>query len=234
MRQNFFQRKSKSPMMNRRSQRQMQLINCSNHGQNSELFIVEGESASSSVSALCQTDFQAVLPLQGKPLNAYKATAHKVDASPLHVQFAQALGIAKPTAITTAEMAQLNFGNIYLLFDPDADGIHIGALVILYIQKWLPQLFEQQKVHMLRAPMYGVSYLQNGKTFTHYAYLPEQLNQIKQNIETKGYKITKTQRFQSIGSVPPKVLEQFCINPSTRQANIIDDQHVQSVVMMFG
>lgn len=222
--------------MNRRSQRQMKLLDSLIHGADAELFIVEGESAASSVFALCNRQYQAVLPLQGKPLNAYRATASKVNASPLHVQFANALGLDKPTAISEEELAKLNFGKVFLLFDPDADGIHIGALVLMYLQKWLPQLIAQQRVFMLRSPMFAVM-SKNPSTneqFTEFAYLPEQLAQIKQGIAHDGNLVLKTERYQSVGSVPPTLLERLCINPNTRQANAVTPQHVEAVLSMFG
>lgn len=228
--------------MNRRSQRQMQLLDSYKHGNNCELFIVEGESAANSVSALCDRQFQAVLPLQGKPLNAHKATKNKVNASPLHVQFAMALGLKTPTAITQTELANLNFGNIYLLFDPDADGIHIGALVLMYIQKWLPELIAHNKVHMIRLPMFSItsktlSANTNSKKDdlkTEFAYLPEQFASIKKQIEQNNGIVLKTQRYQSVGSVPANVLHSLCIDPATRKTAVVDGAHINAVLQIFG
>lgn len=221
--------------MNRRSQRQMQLLDSNTHGNECELFIVEGESAASSVSALCDKQLQAVLPLQGKPLNAYKASRDKVQASPLHIQFANALGLACPTKITTTELKNLNYGKILLLFDPDADGIHIGALVLLYIQRWLPELIEHNKVFMLRSPMYSVtSKNKDNVQTTQFAYLPQQLSQLKNHVKQADDTLVKTERFQSVGSVPPDVLAKLCIDPTTRQANLVNDAHIQAIISIFG
>lgn len=221
--------------MNRRHQRQMQLIDCQQHGAESELFIVEGESAASSVSALCNAEFQAVLPLQGKPLNAFKASEDKVLSCPLYHQFAEALGLSKATAATPNELANLRFGKVFLLFDPDADGIHIGALFLLYLKRWLPELLDSGKVFMLRTPMFGLEIANvSGNTRTEYAFLPQQLTAMKADIAKQGDTLKRTDYFQSLGSVPPEVLSEFCIYPDTRQANVISEAHMDAVVATFG
>lgn len=221
--------------MNRRHQRQMQLIDCQQHGAESELFIVEGESAASSVSALCNAEFQAVLPLQGKPLNAFKASENKVLACPLYHQFAEAMGLQKATTICSQEIANLRFGKVFLLFDPDADGIHIGALFLLYLKRWLPELLDTGNVFMLRTPMFGLEVVNAaGDIRTEYAFLPQQLTAMRTDIAKQGETIKRTDYFQSLGSVPPTVLSQFCIHPETRQANVISKAHMDAVVATFG
>lgn len=221
--------------MNRRSQRQMTLIDCQQHGAGSELFVVEGESAANAVSALCDSVYQAVLPLQGKPLNAFKVSEDKVLASPLYYQFAQALGIANATNITSAELKNLHFGKVFLLFDPDADGIHIGALFLLYLIRWLPSLLTEEKVYMLRTPMFGMQVQScTGEVRTEFAYLPQQRNAIQQQCVANGETILRIDHFQSLGSVPPHVLESFCIHPSTRRAKVVGKTHIDAVVAMFG
>ena len=78
----------------------MKLVDCREHGANAELFVVEGDSAARSVVALRNDREQAVLPLQGKPLNAWKASRAKVEASPLYRQLAGALGLSSPVAVS--------------------------------------------------------------------------------------------------------------------------------------
>ncbi len=139
----------------------MSLADCREHGPSSgnELLLVEGESAASSVVAVRDERFQAVLPLQGKPMNAWTATQPKVAQHVLYQQLGAALGLAVPTAITAAELSALRYERVVLLFDGDADGIHIGALMVLYFHRWLPQLLAQQRVWLVRAPMFEVRVL---------------------------------------------------------------------------
>lgn len=213
----------------------MQLIDSQTHGADAELFIVEGESAANSVSALCNSAFQAVLPLQGKPLNAYKATADKVLACPLYHQFAAALGLQQATCMTEDELLKLRFGKVFLLFDPDADGIHIGALFLLYLKRWLPELLDAGRVYMLRTPMFGMEITDtSGHTRTEYAFLPQQMNSLKAHIAKQGHTLKRTDYFQSLGTVPTDVLATFCIHPDTRQASVVSNAHLDAVVATFG
>ena len=110
-----------------RGQASAMLLDSQQHGPEAELLLVEGESAAQSVAAVRQSLRQAVLPLQGKPLNAWKAGRDKVLASPLYRQLAAALGLPDAVSCSDADVGRLRYGRILLLFDPDADGIHIGA-----------------------------------------------------------------------------------------------------------
>ncbi|MEM7560450.1 MAG: toprim domain-containing protein, partial [Planctomycetota bacterium] len=112
------------------------LHDCEVHGSDShaELFIVEGDSASQAVAAVRDPRFQAVLPMQGKPLNASKASWRAVREYELYQQAFIALGYSQlcsagRLANHVAKPEACRFSKILLLFDPDADGIHCGALM---------------------------------------------------------------------------------------------------------
>ena len=138
------------PTSTRFSQAKAKLVDCQDHGpgpgSNAKLILVEGHSATSSIVAVRNPRRQAILPLQGKPLSAWTATVAAVAAVAAvaeHVLFQQlavALGLAAPTAWLEGQPAALRFNRVVLLFSPDADGIHIGALMVLYFQRWLPRL----------------------------------------------------------------------------------------------
>ena len=106
----------------------IKLINSRTHGAGTELFIVEGDSAASTVAHLRDGVFQAVLPMQGKPLNAIKARPEKVANYPLFKAVMDSLGAGFGTDF---DLDKLQFERVVLLFEPDADGIHSGALVLL-------------------------------------------------------------------------------------------------------
>ena len=112
----------------RRSQAGMTLIESQRHGAGCELFLVEGESAAGAVAAVRDARTQAVLACQGKPLNAWRATPARVAAYPLYPQLASALGWS--SVVDSSATAAPRFERVMLLFDPDADGIHIGALLL--------------------------------------------------------------------------------------------------------
>jgi DNA gyrase subunit B len=219
-----------------KSQLSAKLMDSAKHGAGTELLIVEGESAAMSVAAVRDAPTQAVLPLQGKPLNAWKAPAPKVAESPLFMQLAQALGLATPIALIPNDVKLLRFERIVLLFDPDADGIHIGALVLLYFKRWLPDLLTAQRVHMVRAPMFALQCAdaQTGEASTHYAYTPEYAQLLQKDLESKGLVLLSKHSYRGLGSIPPEVLRDTCVAPATRHAHVVTAQEMQAVAEVFG
>ena len=100
----------------------LKLDDCQAHGPGSgaELFVVEGDSAADAVSRVRDPAFQAVLPMQGKPLNARKASEKKVAGHPLFQALADAIGAGIGARF---DAAACRYERILLLMDPDADGI---------------------------------------------------------------------------------------------------------------
>lgn len=212
------------------------LIDSQRHGPGCELYLVEGESAALSVARARNANTQAVLALQGKPLNAYKANIGKIAQAPLYQQLASALGIASPTACTAAEEQALRFERIMLLFDPDADGIHIGALTLLYFKRCLPQLLDGGRIYMVRAPMYAITLAttDTGEVSKHYAYTPQQAEIIRSQAQMQEQSIIDNAIFRGLGSLPPELLQERCLEPTTRHADAVTKAQMQAVVDVFG
>ena len=233
-------------MATRYAQARAKFADCQDHGPGSraELFLVEGDSAASSVLAVRDERFQAVLPLQGKPLNAWAASAAKVSRHVLFQQLAQALGLASPTAwpASSQHSAAVRFERVVLLFDPDADGIHIGALTVLYFQRWLPQLIAGGQLWLARAPMFELEVpaalrLVNGAASApfHYAYNPPQCQQMAAQLRTQaGGAEVRVRAFRGLGSIAPELLRERCVHPATRVAHALGAAEVQAVVDVFG
>jgi DNA gyrase subunit B len=220
-------------------------------GTGTELILVEGDSAMHSVVAVRNPQLQAVLPLQGKPLNAWNADAAKVAHNLLFRQLADALGLAQPTALSATELGALRFERVALLFDPDADGIHIGALMVLYFQRWLPGLIDAGRLWMVRAPMFEL--VQAAPTagdaapLTRYAYHPAQCRDIADALRRSAAPASnatgpsmcepagiRTQAFRGLGSIAPDTLRTLCVNPATRVAHAVTANDVRAVIETFG
>ena len=119
----------------------MPLADSQRHGAGCELFLVEGESAAGAVAAVRDAPTQAVLPLQGKPLNAWRAGAARVAAYPLYRRLAAALCGADATDGAHLPLASLRFERLMLLFDPDADvwrsgDIGLDGVQDVYMDPW--------------------------------------------------------------------------------------------------
>ena len=222
----------------RRSQAGMTLIESQRHGAGCELFLVEGESAAGAVAAVRDARTQAVLPLQGKPLNAWRASPARVAGYPLYPQLAAALGLPSPTDTSSADWAALRFERLVLLLDPDADGVHIGALMLLYLQRFAPTLLAQQRVLMVRAPLAGlrVATRDTGETEDVWAYTPEQARALRERAaaQAERWLVLREWGFRGLASLPPEVLHGTCVDPATRRADAVTPPQMQAVIDVFG
>jgi DNA gyrase subunit B len=211
------------------------LVDCAQHGASSgaELLLVEGDSALASVVAVRNEQNQGVLALQGKPLNAWSATQTRVAQHAQYKLFAQALGLATPTAMDEANLATLRFERVCLLLDPDADGIHIGALLMLYLQRWLPLLISSGRVLMLRAPMFELVCPATGDV--QHADNPLQRQHLATRMtDAAGGAPPRVLAHRGLGSIAPEVLRSRCVDPRTRQAHVVGAADVSAVIAVFG
>ena len=218
----------------RYSQARAKLADCELHGVGSgaELILVEGDSAQDSVLAVRDDRSQAVLPLQGKPLNAWVAAQDKVEQHVLFKQLALALGLPSPTALPDGGVAALRYERIVLLFDPDADGIHIGALVQLYFARWLPAVVEAGLLCLCRAPMYE---LVDADGVVHHALTPDHRLRIEQSLRpTSQAPPPMVRALRGIGGFSPETLRRLCVDPATRLARTLTPRDVQDAVDLFG
>ena len=220
-----------------RGQSSAMLLDSQRHGAEAELLLVEGESAAQSVAAVRQSLRQAVLPLQGKPLNAWRASERKVAQSPLFGQLAQALGLQGATAHAGGEaLPDLHFARLVLLFDPDADGIHIGALVLLYLQRWLPQLLREERVWMVRPPLGAVRWTdgETGEILLQQAYTHARLPQLRQQALERGGLDVQQFVYRGLGILPQQVLFETCVQAGTRHAHVVRETDLRAVIEVFG
>jgi DNA gyrase subunit B len=224
----------------RNGQTKATFFDCAVHGAGSgaELFVVEGESAAGAVAAVRSARFQAVLPLQGKPMNAWRAAGDKVRAHTLYAQLAAALGITSATALEHADeaaLAALHFERIVLLMDPDADGIHIGALMLLYVQRWAPALIATGRVAQARAPMFMLEPAGRGEGgLRGLAYTPAQRDAMVQTMLAEHGAAPRVQAVRGLASLPPQWLGDHCVDPATRKLEVVSALTVQAVVHVFG
>lgn len=218
------------------------LLDCRLHGPGSgaELFLVEGDSAAQSVSGQRNQQTQAVLPMQGKPMNAYKSSHARVQANPLFRAVFDALGGTAAGLSTGAQLSliddPLRFETVVLLFDPDADGIHSGALMLMFIARYFPALLEQGRVLMIRAPLFRVTL--PGAPAPRYAASEHQLKQLLAALQQDGTIQNRAQaqilRYRGLGSLEPELLITRCVDPQSRSGDIMTPRDAQMAREIFG
>lgn len=218
------------------------LQDCRQHGVDSraELLIVEGESASQAVCSLRDLDYQAVLPMQGKPANALKASARGLRDNLLFGELRDALGYGALENCKTpapVDPMRCRYSRILLLFDPDADGIHGGALMLIYFYQQFPALLEAGRIAIIRPPLFELSYYEtahpDAPCRTQLAYTEEQFQQRQRELSLSGAVRLKTQRMRGLGGMPSELLRTTCIAPATRTAFRLSTADAQSAVAVF-
>lgn len=219
------------------------LLDCRLHGPGSgaELFLVEGDSAAQSVSGQRNRQTQAVLPMQGKPMNAYKASDARVRANPLFRAVFSALGHPDTTGQEAGSQLSLiddplRFETVVLLFDPDADGIHSGALMLMFLARYYPALLAQERVLMIRAPLFRVTL--PGASQPRYAASEHHLKRLLTALQQDGTIQHRSQaqilRYRGLGSLEPELLITRCVDPQSRSGDIMTPRDAQMAREIFG
>lgn len=209
----------------------VKLLDCREHGpaSDAELFLVEGDSASLAVARLRDPHRQAVLPMQGKPMNAVKASPRKVTENPLLGALVEALGAGFGDGFAAEN---LRYRRIVLLMDPDADGIHCGALMLMFFHRHMPALLAQERVLMVRPPVGEVTDRQTG--VIHFAYSDVQFLQLCEQHNAGFGGRTATLKYCGLAGMNAQQLEQSCIDPNTRLASVMRTRDAEMALEIFG
>ncbi len=175
----------------------------------SELFLVEGDSAGGSAKQGRDRRTQAILPLRGKVLNAEQASTSKVLSNKELADLVSALGCGFGAEF---DITKLRYHRVFLLMDADSDGHHIATLLLTFFYRHLPELIRKGFIYLAQPPLYRIDV---GKE-SHWA-----LDDLDKERILKGLKANakpSIQRFKGLGEMNPATLKQTTLDPRTRTA----------------
>jgi len=209
--------KSKITAKNDLANRVEKFISCrSKDPTRRELFIVEGDSAMTSVKLGRDSEFQAIIPVRGKTLNCIKSSVDKIFKSDIITDLLKVVGCGveiktgKKDGMVPFSMDDLKWAKIIICTDADEDGFQIRALLLTMFYRLLPTLLSEGRVYIAESPLYEITC---GKD-TYFAYSEQEKADILASLEGKKYKL---QRSKGLGENEPDMMWQTTMNPATRR-----------------
>lgn len=186
-----------------------------------EVFLVEGDSAGGSAKMGRDKEFQAILPLRGKVLNAWEVDRDRLFANNEIHDIAVAIGVDPHGPNDSPDLSGLRYGRVCILSDADVDGSHIQVLLLTLFYRHFPRLIEAGHVFVARPPLYRVDVPAQGKRPARKVYCLDdgELTAVEDKLRKEGVRegAWSISRFKGLGEMSPEQLWETTMNPDTRR-----------------
>jgi DNA gyrase subunit B len=193
------------------------LADCRSNGtDNTELFIVEGDSALGTAKSARNSEFQALLPIRGKILNVQKASMADMLKNAECASILQVIGGGTGRSF---DLDQVRYGKIILMTDADVDGAHIRCLLLTLIHRYMSPLLDAGRVFAAVPPLHRLEIVRPGsRNEIRYTYSDDEMKRVVAEMEKKGVRIKDPiQRYKGLGEMDASQLRETTMDPTKRQ-----------------
>ena len=176
-----------------------------------ELFVVEGISAANAATAARDPLSQAILAIQGKPMNVERASTKAILENDKFKAIVRAVGAWSGEAF---DLDSVKYDSVFILTDGDPDGIHASALLLLAFDWLMPELIASGRLHRIRAPLFAIRSAQVDEVV--YAYSAPHRDRVTAAMQARAMTGIDIDYLKSIAGLNADELWRVCLDPETR------------------
>jgi len=210
------------------------LVDCRSKGvDNTELFIVEGDSALGTAKLARDSEHQALLPIRGKILNTQKASLQDMLNNQECAAIIQVIGAGSGR---TFDVDQARYGKVIIMSDADVDGAHIRTLLLTLFFRYMRPLIEQGRVFAAVPPLHRVVVVNRGSAPNDiiYTYSEAELRGVLSELEKTGKSYQQPiQRYKGLGEMDAEQLEETTMAPSKRMLRRVKMSDAENATKIF-